>query len=240
MSASKRVTHPMTDISTLPSSPADTPIPGKEEKVDGRLKRSADTKKRLLLAGATAFSERGFHATTTRDIAASVGMSSAALYVHHKSKEALLFQICMEGHERVTRLLRDTEAAVAAAGQTSAGHRLHALVYAFSAHHARAHVVAKAVNYELNALSEEHLTEVNKYRAQIIKVFSTVIEEGSASGEFAANNIAATTAGILSLGVDLARWYTTDHEWTPEEVGVHYANLALRMAGARLPSQQGS
>ena len=42
--------------------------------------------RRILLAAATAFSERGFHATTTRDIAAQAGLSSAALYFYFPSK----------------------------------------------------------------------------------------------------------------------------------------------------------
>src|SRR6185437_268319 len=49
--------------------------------------------RRILLAAATAFAERGFHATTTRDIAAQAGLSPAALYVYFRSKEEVLHQI---------------------------------------------------------------------------------------------------------------------------------------------------
>ena len=49
--------------------------------------------RRILLAAATAFAERGFHATTTRDIAAQAGLSSAALYFYFRSKEEVLYQI---------------------------------------------------------------------------------------------------------------------------------------------------
>ena len=49
--------------------------------------------RRILLAAATAFAERGFHATTTRDIAAQAGPSSAALYFYFRSKEEVLYQI---------------------------------------------------------------------------------------------------------------------------------------------------
>ena len=49
--------------------------------------------RRILLAAAKAFAERGFHATTTRDIAAQAGLSPAALYVYFRSKEEVLHQI---------------------------------------------------------------------------------------------------------------------------------------------------
>jgi hypothetical protein len=32
---------------------------------------------------------------------------------------------------------------------------------------------------------------------------------------------------ILSLGIDVARWYRPDGAWTPEEIGDQYARLAL-------------
>ena len=51
--------------------------------------------RRVLLAAATAFAERGFHATTTRDIAAHAGLSPAGLYVYFRSKEDVLHQIAI-------------------------------------------------------------------------------------------------------------------------------------------------
>jgi hypothetical protein len=35
--------------------------------------------------------------------------------------------------------------------------------------------------------------------------------------------------GILSLSIDLARWYRLDGSDTPEQLGEFYAELALRM-----------
>nr|MDT0526602.1 helix-turn-helix domain-containing protein [Streptomyces sp. DSM 41633] len=49
--------------------------------------------RRLLVAAVDSFAERGYHATTTRDIAGRAGMSPAALYIHYKTKEELLHRI---------------------------------------------------------------------------------------------------------------------------------------------------
>lgn len=40
-------------------------------------------------AAADAFAAKGFHATTTRDIAGRAGLSPAGVYVHFASKEDL-------------------------------------------------------------------------------------------------------------------------------------------------------
>ncbi|WP_396230797.1 TetR family transcriptional regulator, partial [Frankia sp. EI5c] len=68
--------------------------------------RADTTRARLLAAALSAFAAKGFHGTTTRDIAAAAGMSSAALYVHHKSKEELLYLISLTGHQRTLARLR--------------------------------------------------------------------------------------------------------------------------------------
>src|SRR5512146_1977034 len=51
----------------------------------------------LLRSAARLFRRKGFHATSTRDIAAAVGMQSGSPFYHFKSKGALLFAVMEEG-----------------------------------------------------------------------------------------------------------------------------------------------
>jgi AcrR family transcriptional regulator len=113
--------------------------------------RSSDTRQRLLDAAVTAFAERGFHGTTTRDIAAAAGMSPAAVYVHHKSKEELLYALARTGHDLTLEIVRN---AIASAAEPR--EQLAATARAFALHHAHDHTSARVVNYELAALSPEH------------------------------------------------------------------------------------
>src|SRR5437899_11851524 len=78
-----------------------------------------DAARRLLVAAVEAFAERGYHATTTRDIAGRAGMSPAALYIHYKTKEELLHRISRIGHEKAIDVLRS-----AADGEGSPAERL--------------------------------------------------------------------------------------------------------------------
>ena len=66
-----------------------------------------DVDKRLLTSAVRCFAANGYHATTTRDIAAGVGLSPAALYVHFPSKELVLFEIIRAGHERALDCIKD-------------------------------------------------------------------------------------------------------------------------------------
>jgi AcrR family transcriptional regulator len=108
---------------------------------------AAGAPQRLLDAAVEAFADRGFHATTTRDIAQRAGLSPAGLYVHYPSKGALLGHLSRVGHAAALRLV---ERALALPGDPP--RRLHALVAAFVAWHAEHHTVARVVQYVLRSL----------------------------------------------------------------------------------------
>ena len=88
-------------------------------------------RERLINAAVEAFAEKGFAGTTTRDIASRAGMSPAAVYVHHDSKESLLFSVSLDGHRRALEVITS-----AAASSTDPVDRLRAMVYDFSLWHA--------------------------------------------------------------------------------------------------------
>ncbi|MCW2773212.1 MAG: Regulatory protein TetR [Nocardioides sp.] len=187
----------------------------------------ADARTRLARAAVDAFAVKGFHGTTTRDISTAAGMSPAALYVHHRSKEELLYELARLGHERVLEMVR-----ASVARSDDPVEQLGALVEDFVRDHALAHTGARVINYELAALSEEHLAEIVAIRNDIDVVVRGVIDRGVALGVFDTPDAHMTALAVLSLGVDVARWFRDEGRWTPDQVAVHYRFLALRMVGA--------
>lgn len=178
--------------------------------------------RRLLTGAIDAFAERGFQATTTRDIASRAGMSPAALYVHYPSKERLLFEISLYGHRAALDVLRDADAG------DSPRDRLAGMVSAFTTWHAEHHTIARVVQYELAALTPEHLAEVATIRRAISTQIEQALTDGIADGSFAVEDLPGTTLAILSLSIDVARWYSPARR-DPGSLGVLYADLALRM-----------
>jgi len=181
----------------------------------------------LVAAAVESFAAKGFHGTTTRDIASAAGMSPAALYVHHRSKEDLLHQISRAGHDRTLALVQE---AVTSSG--SPREQLLAVVRAFVVHHAEGHTSARIVNYELAALSPEHLEEITAIRREIEAQMRGVVERGVADGSFHTSDAQMTAAALLSLGIDVARWYRDEGGWGPDQIADHYCELALRIVGA--------
>ncbi|MEV7193150.1 TetR/AcrR family transcriptional regulator [Streptomyces sp. NPDC093510] len=199
---------------------------GGEEQPWGEV--SPDAARRLLIAAVEAFAERGYHATTTRDIAGRAGMSPAALYIHYKTKEELLHRISRIGHDKALAILR-----TAADGEGGPAERLTEAVRSFVRWHAAHHMTARVVQYELDALGEEHRAEIVALRRRTDAAVRDIINDGVRAGEFDVPDVPGTTLAVLSLCIDVARWFNAAGHRTPDEVGALYADLVLRMVGAR-------
>lgn len=188
---------------------------------------ASDTSVRIMLAAADAFAENGFPATTTRDIASRAGLSPAGVYVHFASKEVLLFELSRRGHARARDLL--VAAAAEASNPTEA---LRAIVGGFSRWHAEHHQLGRIVQFEFRHLSDEHQAEVLDLRKEIDEVVADVLRAGVASRAFAVDDVRATALALLSMAVDVARWYVPGARRTPEAIESTYGELAVRMVRA--------
>lgn len=185
-----------------------------------------ETSRRMMSAAIDAFAERGFHATTTRDIAARAGLSPAALYVHYPSKAALLGHISLSGHVAALDLVT---VAVSEAGEPVT--RLRDAVAVFVRWHAEHHRTARVVQYELDALPADTRAEVLALRRRIERLVEDVIRDGVAAGVMDVAEPRRVARAVLSLSVDVARWYHPGRD-TPDALGQLYGDLALRMVGA--------
>ncbi|HEY5248729.1 MAG TPA: TetR family transcriptional regulator, partial [Dermatophilaceae bacterium] len=143
------------------------------------------------------------------------------------SKEDLLYLISRTGHERTLALVRQ-----AVAGSDDVLGQLLAVVRAFTTHHLRDHTSARVVNYELDSLSPEHWREIVGIRRAIEQAMKDIVGSGVASGAFHTANPRMSVLALLSLGVDVSRWFRDEGEWTPEEIADYYCEVALRVVGA--------
>jgi AcrR family transcriptional regulator len=185
-----------------------------------------DAARRLMAAAVESFATRGYHATTTRDIATAAGMSPAALYVHFRAKSAVLFAISRSGHERTLTLVRNT-----VAEHDNPVDAMRVLVEQFVAWHARRHVVARVVQHELAALSPDDYQVVKELRRTTEGLVRDLIIHGVEAGAFTVPDVRTAARAVLSLGIDVARWYNPTSKPAPEILGKQYAELVLNMLG---------
>ncbi|MGV0795002.1 TetR/AcrR family transcriptional regulator [Mycolicibacterium sp. XJ1819] len=193
------------------------------EKELGKSKAAA----RLRAAAAQMFAERGYGATSTRDIAAAVGLSPGAVYPHYQTKESLLYAISLEGHASALAAIVDVERSDATATE-----RLRVAVSAYAEWHAHHNALARVVQYELRSLSPDHLKRIAAIRRRISSIFATILQTGVDSGEFHVDDIDAAVLAISSLCIDVSRWFPTRRRRDPQALAATYADLVLQMVGA--------
>ena len=184
------------------------------------------TRRRLLTVGVEAFGERGFHGTTTRDIAGRAGLSPAALYVHYRTKELLLFDISRVGHADALATLER-----AADGVREPVARITTMVGHFARWHAHHHALGRVIHHELPALTSEHFEEVAEIRRKTERAFRDTVESGAAGGVFRVDDVPDASLALLSLTIDICRWWGQGRPRSPERVADHYAGLAVAMLG---------
>jgi AcrR family transcriptional regulator len=68
----------------------------------------AEAKSNIIEAARIVFGKKGYHDATMDDVAKELGVSKGALYSYFKSKEDLLKEISLQGHQTLRDILAET------------------------------------------------------------------------------------------------------------------------------------
>ena len=153
-----------------PKRPRGRPPKTLDERDDGNRRQA------LLKASAKLFRRKGFGATTTRDIAAAVGMQSGSPFYHFASKGELLFAVMEEGmHSALARQL-DAQASALAQG-VDAGGLLRRLIRAhFDTLHGRGRDFIPVMLYESRSLNVRQRMRLAKLQRDYEAVWRPVLQ----------------------------------------------------------------
>ncbi len=183
--------------------------------------------RRLLLAAVDSFWKSGFHASSTREIAKRAKLSPAAVYVHFKSKEELLFTIIVVVAERLHERLAATSQE---AGDPTK--RLKRIVQDYVAFPLKMYKAACVANTEFNFLNLAQRKDIVKIRDALELIVTDCLKEGCATGEFKIKDIDMMRMAILALCRSVLGWYSPRGRLSPEQIGEYYAELVVSMVDA--------
>jgi AcrR family transcriptional regulator len=187
------------------------------------------TRGRILLAALRLFAEYGFHGSSIRDLATEAGINSATLYAHYPSKEQVLADLVLIGHQELHRRLQ--QALIDSGGGPA--EQLAALVRTQVYGHTDFSLLAIVANNELHALSSEQAAPALAVREQSRALLLDVLQTGVDRGAFATPDVGLAAIAIASLGVRVANWFGPDQPYRREQVAEAFAQFALQIAGAR-------
>ncbi|MGH2794967.1 MAG: TetR/AcrR family transcriptional regulator [Actinomycetota bacterium] len=187
------------------------------------------TASRIEEAALELFFERGYKATSMRDIAQSLGITAAALYNHYPSKDQILFSMVKRLHEE----LESSLVAAVEEARDDPRDRLAALTRAHAMIHTRYRKDAHVANSEIFSLEEPGRAEIVASRQRMRDAFHREIVEGVDVGLFKVDDVTVTTFAIINMGIRIAEWFVPGGRLSAEEVADMHADMALRMTGAK-------
>ncbi len=194
-----------------------------------RLLGTLETSRRaaILEAAKRLFAERGYHATSVRDIAAAVDLQGGSLYAHIAAKEDLLWELVSRAAERFLR-----GAAAAEAEEPEPRRRLHRLVEAHVAVMTSDPANAVVFHHEWRALPPERRAAIAAQRRAYEAYFRRAVEDGVRTGVFQVSDAKFATLLVLSLGNWLYQWYRPDGPLSPAQISARFLELIERALGA--------
>jgi TetR/AcrR family transcriptional regulator, cholesterol catabolism regulator len=175
------------------------------------------------------FRERGYAATSIRDIARALSVQGASLYSHVTSKEDVLWAIVDRAASRFEAAADRAELAAEARRPGDPAEAIAALV--------RAHVEVLTADvdeagvfvHEWRALGPERRAAILERRDAYERRFRRRIGEGIAVGAFAMTDPAIASGAILSAVNGVATWYDPQGRLPAGRIADHLVDLAMRM-----------
>ena len=183
-----------------------------------RIKR----KEQIQLVAQNMFREKGYKATSMRDIANAIGIEAASLYNHIKSKEQILQEICFDIAQQFFKAIENAKQADFTPEEQ--------LRFAIKQH---IFVITKNLDaaavflHEWRFLSEPHLSRFKAMRHDYEKEFRLIIQQGKKEGTFQDVDdkfYALTLFSALNWTYD---WYKPDGKLSPNQIADQLSNFLL-------------
>lgn len=177
----------------------------------------------ILAAAARMFREKGYHGTSVRDIAESVGLLKGSLYHYIRSKEELLarlFEGALEGTVR--------ELETIAARDAPAADRLRDMVTAYVGSVTDNLDAVALYLREWRSLPANELARVRTRRRAMRTIFEDVIADGIRAREFATSDAKLSALAILGMCNWIYEWYRPRGRLRPEQLADELAERAVR------------
>ena len=176
-------------------------------------RKKASKKALILLKAAAMFREKGFAATSMRDLAETVGIEAASLYNHIRSKNEMLEAICFDVANNFNTNMDTIEA-----GSQKSINKVEILL--------RFHIQQMINNYEevyvsdreWRHLDEPYLSNFQNQRRLYRKRFAAIVEDGITKNEIKKIDAPTSILILLHAVSGIESWHRSKARITAQEL----------------------
>lgn len=180
-------------------------------------------REQMVKAAVKLFSEKGFHRTTTREIAKESGFSIGTLYEYIRSKEDVLYLVCDSIYDQVSKRLQE-EMKHEHTGLESLKHAIGGFLKVMDDLQNEVLVMYQ----EANALSKEALPYVLKKELEMTEMFEGMLHQCVESGEL---SLSEQEIRLASHNIMVSGQMWTFRRWTLRKLFTieEYASLQVSL-----------
>jgi AcrR family transcriptional regulator len=189
---------------------------GGDRKVFRRRREILDTAARI-------FYEKGYNATSTKDIADAVGLLKGSLYYYIESKEDFLYEMIRDSHDGALATLERV--------RQFEGDVLQRLAYFVSQHigYFVANLATTTVYFrEFNVLSDERKRVIAAEGDAYLDFLRNLLLEGQREGVIAAElDVRLVSIGLVGMLNSMWLWYQPDGVRSTEEIAAEFVKVIV-------------
>lgn len=183
---------------------------------------SVQRRDEVLAVAEKLFAQRGFHATSVRDIASALEIQGGSLYAHIESKDDLLWDLVSAAADRffaaITPIVESDLLPVERLRRSIVAH-VHVITSNLEA--------AAVYTNEWKCLVDERRAAFAAKRDAYERMFREMVTDCIRAGTFAAVDEKFASLLILSSANWIYQWYRPDGPMTPEEIARKLTDLLL-------------
>lgn len=163
-------------------------------------------RERLLSGALQLFSNKGYAATTVREIVEAAGVTKPALYYYFRNKEGIFRELMQEAWQRFEGLLEETRQE----GGTAQERILRLAEKLYRLFLERIEIARIALSVHYGPFQGRPVFDIESSHQKIRTLIETLVREGIRGGEFRkkkASDMTWAILGIIHMAVEMQLWH---------------------------------
>ncbi len=183
---------------------------------------STSPRKALILQEAAhLFREKGYMASTLRELAKRSGVQGGSIYHYFSSKQEILYQIMDSTMAsllfNLKEIIRDEKDPV---------EKLKKAIRFHIEYHVKNPDETYVTDSEIRSITKGAYDRIVRKRSNYEKIFIQIIEEGIKSGGIIVNDVKLVAIAILQMCTGVSHWFKEDGLLSMEEIVDEYINFS--------------
>jgi AcrR family transcriptional regulator len=166
------------------------------------------------------FAEKGYHATSMRDVGNQIGMSKSSMYNYFKSKEDILFHLMNDAMDEALETLQ----AICRADH-SPEEKLNAVLDFYARYYAGDQDRLTLLVNELPSLSDEHQEIIKKKDRDYVKLIRSILDALTEAGRMKAIHPTVATFAFFGMVHYTIKWYKKEGVVSPGELARFFVEI---------------